>query len=545
MTKEAETNRVNRRDFCRQVFVAGAVSSGISETAHLLDAQIPPPQALRNLRTTSGRAVLQLEDLTYRGRFRPPFYTASHWRYRNLTSWVVEADGQPTIGPGEFRLLGLMDRLDGVGGLHIMEFVPPATLGRYPDKPAAPVMRSWLLRDAVGTENLKDASQITGIHYDAASRKLYSAWQSGSMSYNNAQNTPCVGRSSWNGTAWEPEGRWSMGAHIGSKIAFDFTNIPDWFVQQHNLGNRRIGVGMGSYRSTVATGPASIGPALVAITPPTTPPNADVNQATALMLHHHTSSGANDAIRDDDYAEVRSEVARLPVDGAGQWTWLDWCHTGGLWIDTPTKSGFLIIAGMVSSGGSGNGGVSQVAAVPTPTRTSLRLTAPIIGLEVGDFIGIKSTFANQNAHGTVTSITDGGLSIGFSGWPQNPPYAGSTEEKPHVPLVGGWVVKGAWYSMAYLHASRSKHMAFIYSPAQLGEVVAGRRAPHALRPSAMQDWKLPGWTYPARRYSSGDVDFRGVNGLAFDPETRRLYMAPGDPADGFRSRVIEVYEVSV
>lgn len=258
------------------------------------------------------------------------------------------------------------------------------------------------------------------------------------------------------GSTATPLGAWRFANRSCKMTMGGPCSVPDWFAAAHAPG-RRLAAGFGGYFSIVATGPASMGPALTAFDPEALSGRGVQNGAppvpnTVLVGYPFTprpGPGIDRAHRDTDY---RTEFDGWnPVGDTGFWSWTDHLAQAGAWIDTPTVSGFL--------------------------------TCPTLG-------------------------------------------NGRT-----------------WYETSTLHAERASHRWYVYDPADLADVAAGRKQQWQIQPAARWAVQYPSITYPLPGWSDGPA--QPVTGVAWDAPTKRLYVGlrhawrPSGPPAG---TLVSVYE---
>jgi hypothetical protein len=491
------------------------------------------------------KQLLKPSDFTYLGRFTPPVSgrSALWWGAKGISRWTVD---------GETRFLTIIDRstLPLIENMWIREFrESDIVLEQYPNKPEVPWTREWRFSDVIDP-NI-GARRPSSFWVDPVTKDLYFPinLDGNGRSYNIQSNDyPILGRSAWNEVAqtWEYVGRWYFDdATSGKQFAQGgFTEIPEWFREQYGLGDRRIGVGMGCYTSMISYG-TSIGPALAAIERPTTLTNGPMNSFTVLMSHLYNKQPWQFYGRrlTTDHAEL-SDVGMYDANdhGIGRWGAQDFAHEAGVWIDTPTKHGLLLIATMSTTGEAWHGGVANIVSYTgggaPGTPTTITIDAVIPGLVAGDRIGHEPQ-QGQSQFTTTTGLSTDGLSISLN-WPSG--SAGSS-----FPKIGGRVVRGTVYAEAALHNSLSRHYGVIYDPTELGEIAQGTRQRWDVTPTSQFDWFFPGWPDPVQPRGSHTFE---INGILFDPATRRLYVVeraydstPGGGTPG-GARVIGVYRVA-
>ena len=218
-------------------------------------------------------------------------------------------------------------------------------------KTAAPFTQATVLKEWGDVTSAKrytpsGSSTILGIFWDSVDSRLY--WNYGDL-YNMTTNTdPCVGYSTLDDSSGKATavGCWSL-ANRGEKLCMGGTcAIPQWFSDKY-LSGRRLGAGYGGYFSGVQN--ISAGPSLAAFAPPGSG-NADRSALANTVLVGYPTDSTNVAVaystpdrchRDTNYNGGSDWITWPPKDGIGYWTAGDYLGQGGLWVDTPTKTGLL------------------------------------------------------------------------------------------------------------------------------------------------------------------------------------------------------------
>lgn len=228
-------------------------------------------------------------------------------------------------------------------GQAIVEMVVPSMLGALPaSAPAASVVRSWGNdQTAFWITAETGNTQGFGLFWDPTDQRLY--WSYGNVY--NAVNIidPSIGYSTLNdGTGVQtPNGPWIVSS--SEKYAMGgMTAIPAWFATAYT-GGKRLGVGFGGYWSIVATGPASMGPALGAIDPASGSPSSTLPNVPLVNYPYNvTPYTSPDRMHRADVDYVNNFDNWNPKNGVGYYDWTDYIWQGGAWVDTPTKSGLLV-----------------------------------------------------------------------------------------------------------------------------------------------------------------------------------------------------------
>jgi hypothetical protein len=179
---------------------------------------------------------------------------------------------------------------------------------------------------------------VYGLYWDETDQRLY--WNYGD-SYNvAAPDNPCFGYSTL-GSSAVSYGPWRMGNC--KPFQFGITGIPTSFANQYLRGNR-LGIGFGGRASAESAGPVSDGPALAAISPPSSARLSEIS--SIIMLNYPCNPGAGDPYycrRPAGYTDTITAAGhpRGPFGNYGGWQWMDFIFQGGVWIDMPSKHGFL------------------------------------------------------------------------------------------------------------------------------------------------------------------------------------------------------------
>lgn len=290
------------------------------------------------------RTLLQPADLTCAGVFA--YDSGGMYALGPLS-------GQPNPPDGNFsrglavRIVNGQTRVFTMPwqGQAIMEMAVPSTLGPCTapsTAPIAPLVKNW--------GNVQNVNWLTaqagntqgfGLFWDPIDQRLY--WSYGNVY--NAVNIvdPSIGYSTLNDATGvqTPNGPWIVSPSakyaMGGLVA-----IPAWFASQYTNG-RRLGPCCGGYWSIVATGPASMGPALGAIDPPTAPAGSAVPHTELLNYPFNaTPYTTPDRMHRSDLDYTNAFDGWDPKNGVGYYDWTDLIWQGGAWVDTPTRSGLLV-----------------------------------------------------------------------------------------------------------------------------------------------------------------------------------------------------------
>ena len=79
-----------------------------------------------------------------------------------------------------------------------------------------------------------------------------------------------------------------------------------------------------------------------------------------------------------------------------------------------------------------------------------------------------------------------------------------------------------WYKAPNLHAERGAHWVYVYDPADLARVAQGKVRQDEIQPARTWRIEYPGVDYPLVDWEDGSALL--VQGVAFEPSTRRLYV---------------------
>jgi len=310
---------VGSHPWTRRQFLATLATTGVAGSSR----QIRP-------RDVPTKAVLTASDFTYLGAFRMPTSVRGQDAAWGKTLAVRYVDGRR-------RFLSITVN-------HNLYEVDDPGVGDSPNTaPIAPAVRFWGTSafDARYTVQYGLTSGfVYGIFWDETDRRLY--FNYGDPYKANALPDSSVGYATLNdatGVATSV-GSWQVG-HNSKMTMCGTLAIPDWFAQTFTDG-RRLASGFGGYQSIVATGPASMGPALFAFAPPTNQPVHSMLPSTPLLAYPYNSrayTNPDRVHRDPDY---RTEFDGWnPKDGVGYNTWVDGLHQGGVWIDLPDRHGVI------------------------------------------------------------------------------------------------------------------------------------------------------------------------------------------------------------
>jgi hypothetical protein len=212
--------------------------------------------------------------------------------------------------------------------------------------PVADVLRVW--GDVTAGQRRLDgrdgAGQLRGLYVDDFDRRLY--WTYGDAYNTQSAADPSMGVSVLDdatGTA-RAIGSWSFTGRSCKMALGGVCAVPRWFALRHT-GGRRLAVGFGGYESIVATGPASMGPALTAFDPNVLrrarPGTAVAN--TPLLGYPFNPTPYTTPDRSRRSTTYRDDFDGWnPRNGEGFWTWSDYIGQAGVWVDTPSRHGFVV-----------------------------------------------------------------------------------------------------------------------------------------------------------------------------------------------------------
>lgn len=181
-----------------------------------------------------------------------------------------------------------------------------------------------------------------GIFHDKIDNLLYWTYTG---TYNDPPSGPDLDSKSfgyssmnYNTSSGVGHGPWGITGVYAKTIGGGMVDIPSWYADAY-LGGKRLAVGVGGYGSKVGQG-TSMGPALIAIDPPTSA-TEDTFLSGVDLIRYAAGNGAQ-----THYATRPAYTAQLTEPGApytDRWTWFDTMR-GAVWIDTGTKHGVLFTA---------------------------------------------------------------------------------------------------------------------------------------------------------------------------------------------------------
>lgn len=274
-----------------------------------------------------GKKVLTQADFAYRGAFRLPLSVGG---------------GDPQWGLGlAHRYVDGQLRYFSKGHPNSVYEVAATTLAATPAAAqVAPLVKLW--GDVVGPDSY---GQTFGLYWDEQDRRLY--WANGNTYNTQSPFDPSIGYCTLNNTTGVASrgGVWGFSGRSCKMAMGGLVAIPQWFSDAYCPG-QRLGAGMGGYFSIVATGPASMGPALTAFDPKVLAAASSRSSIANTPLVGYPFNAAaytqpDRAHRDTNYTTEFD--GWNPRGGVGYWSWTDYVWQGGVWIDTPTKSGLLFL----------------------------------------------------------------------------------------------------------------------------------------------------------------------------------------------------------
>ncbi len=278
---------------------------------------------------SSGKTLLSQNDLTFLGGFQIP----SPDPCGGDTSW---GRGM-TIRNGKILINSV--------GMDISEWTIPTTFGQTNSTfPNAIAVRCWggaTFARRYTVQYGMGSGFVQGIYWDSIDQRLYYGY--GDTYKANTNPDPSIGYETMNDTTGQTTSvdAWQVGDNSKMTMGGVFA-IPDWWSAQHAPG-RRLAAGFGGYQSIVAQGPASMGLALFAFNPSdlaSTPSHGKVPSSTMVMYPY--SQGCSARMQRDTNYNTEFDNCN-PVNGIGFHTWVDNMPQSATWIDTPTKTGILVV----------------------------------------------------------------------------------------------------------------------------------------------------------------------------------------------------------
>jgi hypothetical protein len=375
---------------------------------------------------------------------------------------------------------------------------------------------------------------IYGLYWDPVDERIYWAYQNNYCVAVGCPQNACLGYSTLDDTTHTGTGikAVSLPSQYTSKIAFGITPIPASF--QANVSGYRLALGFGGITSGGAT--ASIGPALLALSPAdiTSTSNQQPLSNVIPIVQH---SGLRDpydgsnfyAIRDADYYPWHAGWVPGTGGQTGWWGQNDFLRQSGIWIETDSRTGFLVLGSMSSNSGYNT---NQSTILVSADTTGAVLSSPIPGLAAGDYLDFDSTSLPQGGRAVrITSVSGNpAVSITYDDGRGNP-----INFTPDVP---GTAHRGQFYRDGTTGSTQAKHTAFVYAPADLAKGVSGEYDLDQVPWANSWDIQFPFLSYPLGGYNGGEPPYL-VTGAAFDTSTNLLYvMLKNNPP------IIAVYSIT-
>ena len=371
--------------------------------------------------------------------------------------------------------------------------------------------------------------RVRGIYWDETDQRMYWLFLPSYSAYGDLQ---CLGYSTLNDTNHTGTGIKAvyMPLSLGYKWAKGISPIPSWFASQYTNGYR-LGVGFGGYESGVGSGGCSLGPAFIAMDPADITATPDKGRLTNNVPMVQYSANASDRSspwrgrRDKDYYFTGESGWQPGAEPYGWFTWTDYIYQSACWVDTPTKTGFFVLAFLSSLGTNGTY-THATQSVVSGTTTGCVLSGALPGLSVGEFVTVDGPYQPVK----ITGIN--GLNITYTDVYGNPLVS--------APTIPGLMYRGQYYVESDLCSVHGKNTAFVYDPTDLARGVQGQVTKDLVQWKNTWDMQLPGLTYPLPSYMGGWVPIPGtVTGMTFDSTTNRLYiMCANNPP------VISVYQIA-
>jgi hypothetical protein len=466
---------------------------------------------------------------------------------------------KPVLGPSDFQYLGAFhtyaDGLEAAfqGGLthryvqnslrlytissvntgfHLYEMAAPAIKTSSFDSATLTADYGNICSGKMAVDNPNPTLRIYGIYWDEPDQRMYWIYQD---IYNVVYpNSACVGYSILNDTTKVGTGIKAvrLPQSIGCKVAHGITPIPDMYARYVTNG-WRLGLGFGGDESAHASGPASIGPALIAIDSAEIGSVSDqgyLTKAKIMVRHNYNAVDRTSpwrARRDKDYHNNFGDGWNPGSEDYGFWQWTDYLKQSGTWIDTGTKHGFLVMPVLSCLGGTTEPVIQTFAASPAPTTTSATLNGVLPGLAIGDYVQFEVSGYSQGLRVKITGVS--GSQINFTDIYGSP--------LPAPPTVPGQIFRGQFYSGGEPGSVHSKHTWFVYDPVKLSYGALGQTPVDLVQPERSWDVQFPGFTYPLPSWSGGPPGM--IVGTTFDSRTNLLYvMLANQPP------IIAVYRVA-
>lgn len=320
----------------------------------------------------SGKAVLSSSDFTYLGYYDIDL-GGSFCFGQGLTHRYVG---------GQLRFLAMGYNSGATFKYPVSEFAAPGSFGSTISTETDDWAEPW------GTKFSSGAGRYIGMYWDPVSERL---WATSGVDYPDDAGAVvpyaiAVGEIASGGVVTSVRGRFGLHADISARRIYGgIVPVPSWFQTAHGTG--AYAVGFGGYTSRMVVGPGSMGPALFAIDDPTSLSDeavfgtgnyhrlVDHVLGTSASTDWYTGTGATVPTTFDrgvrstasDYTNYMNNglnyqsLGRAPIpgtdpvgdwneapDGLGRWLWTDSAFQTGVWIDLPTKHGFVIVPSLVT-----------------------------------------------------------------------------------------------------------------------------------------------------------------------------------------------------
>jgi hypothetical protein len=303
--------------------VAGGTLAAIPMIACRRDSMAHESESSDSSLADASRPIVAEDDFEYVGAFRMPRDVNGHDGAWGRGLAVRSVNGQ---------LRFFSSAVDGV----IYETVAPKPV-MFTNYPQASIARVW-----GDLSKGRRVGQLNGLYWDPIDSRLY--WSSGNLYNTLHPDDPAMGYSTLgdNGSPVASYGPWRFTGRGAKATMGGVLPIPQWFATQYTKG-RRLGAGFGGYWSIVNTGPAHMGPALCAFSPPpTTLAQGSSLQFTNLVGYPFNAKPYTDPDRCHRDADYHTEFDGWnPKNGIGYWSWSDWIWQGAVWIDLPDKHGVV------------------------------------------------------------------------------------------------------------------------------------------------------------------------------------------------------------
>lgn len=326
------SHHLSRRHF---LIGLGRAGVGVAAAATQLQAQNDQTRAARGRPTPSTsanpassgttKAGLLESDFTYVGSFKMPLD-------------VPESDAQWGMGLTHRWVNGELRFFSKAHHDTVYEVAAPTLTSNAGNGQTARLVKTW--GNVTG-----DYSYGTtfGLYWDEPDQRLY--WSNGNTYNTTSPFDPSIGYSTLNAAtgAVGRGGVWGLSGRSCKMALGGVLPVPDWFAAA-NCPGMRLAAGFGGYFSIVATGPASMGPALTAFNPAEMTSARNRGAVANRVLVGYPFNGAayttpDRCHRNPDY---NTEFDGWKVrNGVGYWSWSDYIWQGAVWIDTPTKSGVM------------------------------------------------------------------------------------------------------------------------------------------------------------------------------------------------------------